>query len=69
MESNYDALAGGGPAAFGSLGRGFGRMGGSFAALGGASIPAPPDGFVYLLGADGAYLLGADGAYLLGVAP
>jgi hypothetical protein len=30
--------------------------------------PAPPDGFVYLLGADGAYLTGADGNYLLGVA-
>lgn len=26
----------------------------------------PPEGFVYLLGADGAYLKGADGAYLLG---
>lgn len=32
-------------------------------------IDPPPDGFVYLLGADGAYLKGADGAFLLGVAP
>lgn len=31
-------------------------------------LPPPPDGFVYLLGADGAYLRGADGAYLLGAA-
>lgn len=35
---------------------------------GGGGLPAPPEGFVYLLGADGAYLKGADGAYLLGVA-
>ncbi len=33
-----------------------------------ATLPPPPSGFVYLLGADGAYLLGADGAYLLGAA-
>jgi len=32
-------------------------------------IPEPaPEGFVYLLGADGSYLTGADGAYLLGAA-
>lgn len=37
--------------------------------LGSAGIPPPPQGYVYLLGADSAYLLGADGAYLLGVAP
>jgi hypothetical protein len=37
--------------------------------LGSAQLPAPPTGFIYLLGADGAYLKGADGAYLLGVAP
>ena len=48
----------------GSLGLGFGRLGSSR-----SSFPAPPAGFVYLLGADGAYLKGADGAYLLGVAP
>jgi hypothetical protein len=36
--------------------------------LGGPWPPAPPAGFVYLLGADGAYLKGADGAYLLGAA-
>ena len=35
----------------------------------GGGLPAPPSGFVYLLGADGAFLLGADGAYLLGVYP
>ncbi len=34
-----------------------------------AIIPLPPpDGFVYLLGPDGAYLKGPDGAYLLGAA-
>lgn len=32
------------------------------------NLSPAPDGFVYLLGADGAYLLGADGAYLLGAA-
>ncbi len=41
----------------------------SFGVLGGAgNPPAPPTGFVYLLGADGAYLKGADGAFLYGVA-
>lgn len=34
-----------------------------------SGLPAPPAGYVYLTGADGAYLFGADGAYLLGVAP
>lgn len=33
-----------------------------------SDLPTPPEGFSYLLGADGAELLGADGAYLLGVA-
>lgn len=50
---------------------GIGRLGlgeGSLGSLGGAGIPAPPTGFVYLLGADGVYLKGADGAYLLGAA-
>lgn len=42
----------------------FGLLGAS----GRNGLPAPPTGFVYLLGADGAYLLGADGAYLLGAA-
>lgn len=32
------------------------------------SLSPPPDGFVYLLGADGDYLRGPDGAYLLGAA-
>lgn len=41
---------------------------GSASVLGGPWPPAPPAGFVYLLGADGAYLKGADGAYLLGAA-
>jgi hypothetical protein len=30
-------------------------------------VDAPPAGYQYLLGADGAYLLGVDGAYLLGL--
>jgi hypothetical protein len=29
-------------------------------------LPVPPDGLVYLQGADGAFLQGGDGAYLLG---
>jgi hypothetical protein len=52
---------------------GFGKLGarGGFGSLGvlGTALTPPPNGFVYLLGADGAYLKGADGAYLLGVAP
>lgn len=32
---------------------------------GGEELPAPPEGFKYLVNADGAYLLNADGAYLL----
>lgn len=51
----------------------FSKLGAVFSQLGmvGQSwgLPTPPNGFVYLLGADVAYLLGADGAYLLGVAP
>lgn len=35
--------------------------------LGGASnpIPAPPEGFFYLVDTDGAYIVDTDGAYLL----
>lgn len=36
--------------------------------LAGGGLPVAPDGFVLLLGADGACLTGADGAYLVGVA-
>lgn len=50
--------------AVGRQGAGTGHLG----ALGGAQAP-PPNGFIYLLGADGAFLKGADGLYLLGVAP
>lgn len=34
----------------------------------GGTLPPAPDGFVYLLGADGANLSGGDGNFLLGVA-
>lgn len=54
--------------ALGSLGSGFGALGRSIWKIV-QTLPPPPQGFVYLVGPDGAYLKGADGAYLLGVAP
>ena len=32
---------------------------------GGEELPAPPEGFHYLINADGKYLVNADGAYIL----
>jgi hypothetical protein len=32
----------------------------------GVSLAAPPEGFAYLIDADGAYLVDSDGAYLIG---